>query len=127
MKVLLLVVPEESTFYMNKHIPPLAIGILQSYLRAKNHSVQSVDLSFRFKEFIKRENRKTWLPLFEKDYFSALINNEQHNESLEKIVAEILGEINFSGIDFIGISTGSGISIFELHFSMLISKYITNI
>ncbi|NOU18136.1 MAG: radical SAM protein [Bacteroidales bacterium] len=125
MNVLILVAPEESSFYMGKNLPPLAVGVLQGYFRSKNHNVKSYDLSIPFKEMKHKKSYsyRKWIALFKKDSVFELINNS-HLEPIEDLVGELFQNIDFTNINFVGISTGSGVSLFELHFSLLIGKYI---
>ncbi len=124
MNVLLLITPEESMFYMNKHMPPLPVGILQSYLRSKNHNVNSIDLGPSFKELVRKESRDQWQILFEKDFLDLQKNENHISEFIDILIGKLLNGVNFSGVDFVGISAGTGISIFEIHLSLLMGKYI---
>jgi len=122
--IFLLLVPEESNFYLTKkNIPPLSLGILQGYLSSKNFRVTIKDLNPNFAKINNKNTFGKWSLLFDKNFVFDNLKGKTSRE-LQELIGSLIANLDFSDIDAIGISTGSGISLWESHFSFLLGKVI---
>ncbi|NOU18137.1 MAG: radical SAM protein [Bacteroidales bacterium] len=124
--ILIILVPEELGLFYGKNIPPMELGILKSYLENNNNNnVSILDLYCDFDvNNIKLEKGNFFLDLLNKEFVIDQLNANSLNEELENNFEPFLNKTDIHKIDAIGISIGSGISFFEIHFAFLLAKYI---
>jgi radical SAM superfamily enzyme YgiQ (UPF0313 family) len=122
-RVFLFSAPCERAYYLSSNIPPLAIGILQGFLRSKGLSVTSWDLNGRLRKLSDTISRSEWILLYDKDAVSSYLGGAP-DSSFDRKIEQLIDGICFEQADIIGISVGSNFSFFEIHFSLLLGKYV---
>jgi radical SAM superfamily enzyme YgiQ (UPF0313 family) len=119
----LLLAPAERAFYMNFLMPPLAVGVINVYLREAGIDTEAYDLNVSLKKQFTLKDREQWLFLYDKnvvlDYLKTGVNEE-----IEQTLRRLLADVDLDSADMVGISIGSNFSFFEIHAGALIAKYI---
>jgi radical SAM superfamily enzyme YgiQ (UPF0313 family) len=121
--ILLLLAPEETSLSLKKNIPPLSLGILQSYLQENDFNVQMKDLNINLSNSAQKIPRSSWLSLFDTEFVFRNLSEDNYDE-MEKLIGFLLNGIDFNEIDFVGISIGGSFSLFEIHLAFLLGKLI---
>ena len=126
-KIALILTPSEIPFadpaFFHFSPLPLSLGVLQAYLRAEGHAVNSTDLNTRMQRFARQSAFKMWLPLFDKDLI--LRNLEDGSPTgMEEVLDYFIGESEAASSEIVGISTGANMSFFEIHLAFLLGRRI---
>jgi radical SAM superfamily enzyme YgiQ (UPF0313 family) len=123
-KLFIVQVPEElNLLYNEKNTPPLGIALLKGYLIKKNHVVDLSDLTKRFQNLIEDNKKQKILSFYDKELLKRYLEKDEIHPQYEQWFEELLKD-DLSTYDAIGISCGSSQSIFEIHFSFILAKYI---
>jgi hypothetical protein len=121
----ILLVPNEKAYYTRFNMPPLPVGIIQSYLKEKGLEVQAVDLNVNLQKKRDRISRDSWKEIFDrKCLVESLVNNT--TLAVEQNISLLLEDVMLDDIDIFGISIGSSFSFFEVHTAFLIGKWLKN-
>jgi len=120
----MLLAPEESSLNFKKNIPPLSLGVIQSYLRKNDFDVIIKDLNINLSNSFQEDTRSQWLSLFDSEFVFRNLKEENNYNETDHLIGFLLKEINFDNIDFVGISIGGNFSLFEMHLAFLLGKLI---
>lgn len=121
--ITLLLTPGERAFYMNFLMPPLALGVINGYLRESALDVEPYDLNVCLKKKSLHQDRGAWLFLYDKDAVIDYLRTGT-NDRFDKRFSQLLEDIDFERTDLVGISIGSNFSFFEIHSGFAIARYI---
>lgn len=122
--ICLLLAPSERPYYMHFNMPPLAIGILQGYLREQKYKVNSIDLNISLMRKTHLIEKERCLVLYQKNIVLDYLLHGNSPGGLEDLIGELVEHIDVNTADIVGISMGANFSFFEIHSSLLIGKYI---
>jgi radical SAM superfamily enzyme YgiQ (UPF0313 family) len=104
-------------------MPPLALGILQGYLRHEGFDVISTDLNIRLRELASKVNREVWAPIFMRNLVLKYLDMGSDPE-IDPLLDMLLDGVAPDSGDLFGISIGADFSWFEIHTAFLLGKMI---
>lgn len=110
-----------------EHFPPLALGVIASYLENKGIKLELDDLHIKVHyDNLYSNNGSENIddePFFDKERTISFIKGEK-DKCLENIIERIIKKTNLDGYDLVLLSSPSPIDISPLSSTLLISKYI---
>lgn len=105
-------------------MPSLALPFLKSYLEQKSHLVVQHDLNYRFYEMVNFEVTDTVRSFIQKETILNYLNRGVFPTEYKMLFEKLTKDFEIDTYDVVGISTGSSFSLFEIHFSLALGKYI---
>jgi radical SAM superfamily enzyme YgiQ (UPF0313 family) len=122
-KIVLILAPAERAFFMNLLMPPLAVGVINGYLRESGIAADAYDLNVSLKNKRLNNHREDWLFLYDKEAVMGYLRTGAEKK-IEHLFSRLVEDIDFENVDLVGISIGSNFSFFEIHAGCILAKYI---
>lgn len=119
--------PDKKQRFKCEHFPPLALGVISTYLDNKGIDLELDDLHVKvhYDNFYSKDSSEkiNYEPFFDKERIIAYVRGTK-DQYLDDIIERILKKTNLDGYDLVLLSSPSPIDISPLTSALLISKYI---